>query len=123
MDLPFNDNSFDMVISIASFKHWPDGTKGLMEISRVLKPGCKAYIGEVDRNFERDDMERFLNSLSYYWWANKQFFGLHMEKIVFGTSYSLPEAKKMAEEAGFAEIIVEKVDRWPVFRLEVTNPL
>jgi len=37
--LPFNDRTFDKVVSIHSLYFWPDPTKAFAEILRVLKPG------------------------------------------------------------------------------------
>ena len=38
-DLPFDDNSFDAVCSLFSFRDWYDKRVGLSEALRVLKPG------------------------------------------------------------------------------------
>ncbi len=37
--LPFDDASFDVVVSTFSLHHWPDAARGLAEIHRVLRPG------------------------------------------------------------------------------------
>jgi ubiquinone/menaquinone biosynthesis C-methylase UbiE len=47
--LPFRDDSFDAVLSSGSIKHWPDPEAGLREAHRVLKPGGRAFIGEMNR--------------------------------------------------------------------------
>jgi ubiquinone/menaquinone biosynthesis C-methylase UbiE len=47
--LPFPDEHFDAVISSGSIKHWPDAVNGLREIHRVLAPGGRAFIGEMNR--------------------------------------------------------------------------
>ena len=39
--IPFDDNSFDVVISNQVFEHVADPPKALAEISRVLKPGAQ----------------------------------------------------------------------------------
>ncbi len=36
--LPFQDASFDLVVSTVSFDHWADQPAGLAEIARVLRP-------------------------------------------------------------------------------------
>ena len=43
-DLPFDDNSFDAVCSLFSFRDWYDKRAGLSEALRVLKPGGKIVI-------------------------------------------------------------------------------
>lgn len=44
-DLPFPDNTIDLVVSRGSIFFWDDPAKGLQEVYRVLRPGGKAYIG------------------------------------------------------------------------------
>ena len=44
-DMPFPDNSVDLVVSRGSIFFWDDPGKGLREVYRVLRPGAKAYIG------------------------------------------------------------------------------
>jgi len=46
-NLPFDDNSFEVVISTGSIHHWKDPTKGLNEVFRVLKPGGTALIYDL----------------------------------------------------------------------------
>ena len=45
-ELPFNENYFDSVISTVSFHHYPDQSKSLREINRVLKPNGKFYLAD-----------------------------------------------------------------------------
>jgi ubiquinone/menaquinone biosynthesis C-methylase UbiE len=47
--LPFPDGHFDAVLSSGSIKHWPDQAAALREIHRVLAPGGRAFIGEMNR--------------------------------------------------------------------------
>jgi ubiquinone/menaquinone biosynthesis C-methylase UbiE len=47
--LPFGDGEFDAVLSSGSIKHWPDQAAALREIHRVLAPGGRAFIGEMNR--------------------------------------------------------------------------
>jgi len=45
--LPFDDGSFDIVVSTFSLHHWSDRTAGLNEIARVLAPGGRALIWDI----------------------------------------------------------------------------
>jgi ubiquinone/menaquinone biosynthesis C-methylase UbiE len=45
--LPFEDASFDLVVSSFAVHHWPDPHAGLGEMLRVLKPGGKAIIWDI----------------------------------------------------------------------------
>lgn len=45
--LPFEDGSFDVVISTFSMHHWSDQAAGLREVARVLRPGGQALIWDL----------------------------------------------------------------------------
>jgi ubiquinone/menaquinone biosynthesis C-methylase UbiE len=44
-DIPFLDNSVDLLVSRGSIFFWDDPVKGLREVYRVLRPAGKAYVG------------------------------------------------------------------------------
>ena len=44
-DIPFEDGTFDLVVSRGSWFFWDDLSQGLAEVYRVLKPGGQTYIG------------------------------------------------------------------------------
>jgi ubiquinone/menaquinone biosynthesis C-methylase UbiE len=45
--MPFEDGTFDLVVSSFAVHHWPDPHAGLSEVMRVLKPGGKAIIWDI----------------------------------------------------------------------------
>lgn len=45
--LPFPDASFDVVVSTLSMHHWADPAAGLVEIHRVLRPGGRALVWDL----------------------------------------------------------------------------
>jgi ubiquinone/menaquinone biosynthesis C-methylase UbiE len=49
--LPFDDASFDLVVSTLSMHHWSDPAAGLAEIARVLRPGGRALIWDLRPGF------------------------------------------------------------------------
>ena len=46
-DLPFSDESFDLVVSTTSFDHWADQRSGLAECRRVVAPGGHLVITDL----------------------------------------------------------------------------
>jgi SAM-dependent methyltransferase len=60
LELPFAAGDFDAVVSIGSIKHWPDAAAGLGECVRVLRPGGRLVVVEVDRGCRWDDARAFV---------------------------------------------------------------
>lgn len=61
LELPFEDASFDLVVSVASIKHWPDQRKGLSECVRVMAPGGRLFVFEADRGCRLPDAKDFVS--------------------------------------------------------------
>lgn len=49
LEMPFEDNSFDFVVSSEVIEHVPDPLKAIDEIHRVLKPGGKVVLSTPNR--------------------------------------------------------------------------
>ncbi|GIH15884.1 class I SAM-dependent methyltransferase [Rugosimonospora africana] len=43
-ELPYPDQSFDLIVSTMSQHHWANPRAGLRELHRVLRPGARAWI-------------------------------------------------------------------------------
>jgi ubiquinone/menaquinone biosynthesis C-methylase UbiE len=61
LELPFDDDDFDAVFSIASIKHWPDQRQGVSECVRVLRPAGALVIAEVDRACTLEAAHNFIS--------------------------------------------------------------
>lgn len=57
-NMSYDDSSFNLVVSTASFHHWKRPVKVLNEIHRVLKPGCEAWIYDLRKDAPPEDVER-----------------------------------------------------------------
>lgn len=47
--LPFPDGSFDAVVTSMSLHHWHEAARGVAEIARVLAPGGRALLADIER--------------------------------------------------------------------------
>jgi ubiquinone/menaquinone biosynthesis C-methylase UbiE len=70
--LPYEDNTFEIVVSRDSFHHFPDAERALREMLRVLAPGGVLYIQDLRRDLPQEilDMalprETVFQKLQYY---------------------------------------------------------
>jgi len=62
LELPFAADSFDLVFSLGSLKHWPSAEQGLRECARVLAPGGELVVVEGDRGCRPGDVDAFIAS-------------------------------------------------------------
>jgi SAM-dependent methyltransferase len=84
-DIPFDDETFDIVVGIQTLEHWseplPDSTletgyeKGLREVHRVLKPGGSVYFDAPihlhgDERFIMGDLDRIAALFDGSMWSD-----------------------------------------------------
>lgn len=63
-DLPFEDNTFDIVTAVETYYFWPDKLNDLKEINRVLKPqGTILMVFEMCRTEENPEKWQQVESL------------------------------------------------------------
>ena len=68
LEMPFEDNTFDLVWSLESGEHMPDKTKFMQECYRVLKPGGKLIMvtwchRPIDNSPLTDDEQKHLQEI------------------------------------------------------------
>ncbi|MGH3726473.1 MAG: class I SAM-dependent methyltransferase [Mycobacterium sp.] len=116
LDLPFPDNTFDAVISIASIKHWPDRALGVAEMTRVLKNNGLLLVAEVDRSCHLDDARAFVQTvrlaaplrLPYLW-------GFHT--YIAGQGLDLDDGRAALADLPLAETAVKRIPGTPFMML------
>jgi ubiquinone/menaquinone biosynthesis C-methylase UbiE len=106
--LPFPDGHFDAVLSSGSIKHWPDPVAGLRELHRVLVPGGRAFIGEMNRLAPPEAVARNRKRLRHWFfrWIYPRVFtkALSPEEArdVFGRSpFGTPVRERMLMDGLF----------------------
>ena len=87
--LPFDNNSFDRIITVESFYFWPDPEKSLKEVYRVMKKGGRFLIAaDIHGDAELDE---------------KDIEGIRKFDLFNPT---LAEFKALLENAGFTNVVI-----------------
>lgn len=101
MNLPFHDESFDLVVMQFGLMFFPDKKKGLQEAFRVLRPGGKLIFNTWDKIEHCPAMHEGRMIIDSYFENNPPPF--------YNVPFSMcneKELKSITEEAGFKDVSV-----------------
>ncbi len=85
--MPFEDSSFDFLISCGSLHHWQKPKQILREVRRVLKPGCRAMINDLRRNVPKERIGEWVSDIEsrfMRWGARHSFTEAYVPEQVEG---------------------------------------
>ncbi len=106
LDLPFDENSFDLVVIQFGVMFFPDRPKGLSEAYRVLKPGGKLIFNTWDRTENVPAIYEGRKVIESYFDGDPPKF----YSIPF-SMYDEKELNIVTEKAGFKDIKVSLVKK------------
>jgi len=116
MDLPFPDENFDVVYSVASIKHWPDPAAGLGECVRVLRSSGQLIVAEADRGCRYEDAAAFV-ARTRIPPPLRLVFLAGFRTFVAGQSLDLDDLRSLAGKLPLSEFQVERVPGLPSIAL------
>jgi len=116
LELPYANDTFDAVLSIASIKHWPDGQRGLREILRVMRPGAEIYVAEADRGCRLEEARHFLAALQIPSGLRKVLLPF-LRTYVLGQGWSVEEARDLLNGLALREGQIEHLPDLPILAL------
>lgn len=113
MDLPLGDGSADLVVSVASIKHWPDRLQGLQQIHRVLRPGGALCILEVDSRCSPQAARRFAGLWRFVLPGTRGLAAAYFRRFVAGQGIDLEQLTALLGRAGFVEVEAQRLEQLP----------
>ena len=106
MELPFTDNSFDLVVIQFGIMFFPDKQKGLNEACRVLRPGGKLLFNTWDKSENVPAIYTGRKVIESYFGEDPPMF----YNIPF-SMHDENELKRLTTVAGFKEVKVSLVKK------------
>lgn len=111
--LPFADASFDVALSLASIKHWPEPARGLSQMFRVVRPGGSVLVLEADRRASFASCRRFVGRWRYLLPFTETLATAYFHRFVAGGGVDEDAIAALLTDAGFAEVQVASVPDFP----------
>jgi ubiquinone/menaquinone biosynthesis C-methylase UbiE len=104
-NIPYNDNSFDIIISSHVLEHIPNDIKVMSELQRVLKPGgFSIHQVPIDYNLATTFEDNNINTD----FLRNKFYGHIDHKRVYGKDYT-----DLLTSVGFKVTILEYIKTLP----------
>jgi ubiquinone/menaquinone biosynthesis C-methylase UbiE len=120
LELPFEDASFDIVLSVGSLKHWPDKDRGISECLRVLRPGGQLFVVEADRGCRLEDVQRMAESLAAPGPIKRLFVPVYRTWVA-GPSLDVTEARALVARAAASTFRVTALPDVPAWLARATK--
>jgi ubiquinone/menaquinone biosynthesis C-methylase UbiE len=120
--LPFGDGAFDVVISTASIKHWPDPEQGVREALRVLVPRGRLVLLETDPTANREQALHFVSHFRHVPAFASDLLSWYFRRFVAQQSPDVERIAHWVESSGARVITAESLARFPLSLVVADKP-
>ncbi|HEY9142061.1 MAG TPA: class I SAM-dependent methyltransferase [Bryobacteraceae bacterium] len=100
--MPFPENSFDLLVCRAAFKNFAEPENAVREMRRVLRPGGTGVIIDLRRDVRMAEIRAYVNGLGLSAW-NRLATLFTFRFMLLKRAYTKQEMGKMVDAAGFSK--------------------
>ena len=108
-EMPFGENSFDLLVCRAAFKNFSEPEKALREMRRVLRPGGTGVIMDLRRDTSMTEIQRYIDRMDLSAW-NRWVTRLTFRFMLLKRAYTKQELERMLAGIDFAKAEVRTDD-------------
>jgi len=98
--MPFADESFDLMLCRAAFKNFSEPVRALAEMRRVLRPGGKALIIDLRRDTPQQEIDKYIDAMNTGS-VNSILMKWTFRFMLLKRAYTREEFEKMIAESGW----------------------
>jgi ubiquinone/menaquinone biosynthesis C-methylase UbiE len=107
--MPFAQHSFDLIVCRAAFKNFSQPVAALNEMHRVLTPGGRAFILDLNREVSMNDIKAYI-ARSDLGWIDSSLYKVIFRYVLIPRAYSKLQFSEMAAKSHFSGCEVEPLD-------------
>jgi ubiquinone/menaquinone biosynthesis C-methylase UbiE len=106
-DMPFEADTFELIICRAAFKNFTEPVQALQEMQRVLKPGGKALIFDLRRDASPEEINTHVNDLGLGL-INRLMTKLVFKYTLLKNAYTSAEIQQFVAQTDFARLDIRE---------------
>lgn len=99
--MPFQENSFDLLVCRAAFKNFSEPQKALKEMFRVLRPGGTALIIDLRRDTPMSEIKKYVDHMNLGFLSRLSTL-LTFRFMLLKRAYTPPEFERMLADIPFS---------------------
>jgi ubiquinone/menaquinone biosynthesis C-methylase UbiE len=107
--MPFADQSFDLLVCRAAFKNFAEPARALAEMRRVLRPGGRTLIIDLRRDVSMRDINRYVDGL-HLTLLSRWFTSFTFRFMLLRRAYTVESMQQLIAPIGFAKTRIEAND-------------
>jgi ubiquinone/menaquinone biosynthesis C-methylase UbiE len=105
--MPFQDESFDLIVCRAAFKNFSEPVAALREMQRVLRSGGKALIIDLRRDAPKETINEYVDKMNMGA-VNSMVTKLTFRLMLLKRAYTRDEFERFIAESGFKKFEIQE---------------
>jgi ubiquinone/menaquinone biosynthesis C-methylase UbiE len=105
--MPFDENTFDLVVCRAAFKNFSQPVEAINEMYRVLKPGGRAIIIDLRKDASLGEIDAYIRKMNLGW-LNSLTYKFTFRFLLIPRAYTKEQFTHMAAKSRFGQATINE---------------
>jgi ubiquinone/menaquinone biosynthesis C-methylase UbiE len=104
--MPFEENTFDLILCRAAFKNFSEPVKALEEMRRVLKPGGRAVVIDLRKDTPVEEIDSYVDKMDIGT-VNAFVTKWTFRHVLLKRAYARPQFEQFIAQSGWSNFLIE----------------